>query len=143
MLYAIFAYGQTIPTRVLIASVATAAALFTTLYYHYIKDPLLHQNMFAFLTAVVFFRSLYVMEVTLRPSRRAQRNGFRKASGVNEQMRLDPRDLSILKDMYQMIPIGLVSVGLGFLIWNLDNVFCQSLQSWRRKIGLPWGILSE
>ena len=143
MLYAIFSHGQDTPRRVLIASVATAAAIFTTLYYHYIKDPLFHQNMFAFLTIVVFFRSLYVMEVTLRPSKRAQVNGYHKTSGVNEQKRLDQRDLSILKNMYQLIPIGLGSVGIGFLIWNLDNIYCTSLRSWRRQIGLPWGVLLE
>ena len=37
-------------------------------YYHYLQRPEFHQNAFAILTAVVLFRSMYLMEVNLRPS---------------------------------------------------------------------------
>ena len=119
-------------------------ATFTTLYYHYLKDPLFHQNMFALLTAIVFARCLYTMEVTLWPSRRAGRPGDESRHvGAKEREREDQRDLAILSTMWQMIPVGLGSVALGFLIWNLDNAFCATLRQWRREAGLPWGILLE
>jgi dihydroceramidase len=133
MFYAIFSHGRATSAKVLIALLVVLLATFITLYYHYLKDPLFHQNMFALLTAIVFFRSMYAMEVTLRPSRRAKANESRK----------DQRDLAILKTMWQMIPVGLASVAFGFLIWNLDNVFCPTIRHWRREVGLPWGILLE
>jgi len=142
MFYAIFSHRRATSTKVLIALLVVLLAVFITLYYHYLKDPLFHQNMFALLTAIVFFRSMYAMEVTLRPSRRAKANESRKVSS-REQAREDQRDLAILKTMWQMIPVGLGSVALGFLIWSLDNAFCPILRRWRREVGLPWGILLE
>ena len=142
MFYSIFSYRRATSTKVLIALFVFLLAIFITLYYHYLKDPLFHQNMFALLTAIVFFKSIYTMEVTLRPVRRAQANQPRKASS-GEQAREDQRDLAILQRMWQMLSVGLGSVGLGFLIWNLDNAFCPILRRWRRDVGLPWGILLE
>jgi hypothetical protein len=31
----------------------------------------------------------------------------------------------------------------GFLIWNLDNVFCGTVRHWRRQMGLPWAMVLE
>lgn len=31
----------------------------------------------------------------------------------------------------------------GFLIWNLDNVFCSQVRQWRHAVGLPWAVLLE
>ena len=143
MFHAIFSHGQSTPKKLLIALLVILLAVFITLYYHYIKDPLFHQNTFALLTAIVFFRSVYAMETTLRPSRRAKANGTRKPEDSEEQARADQRDAAILQTMWQMIPVGLGAVALGFLIWNLDNAYCPSLRRWRREIGLPWGILLE
>src|SRR5271163_4587371 len=92
MFYAIFSHGRATSAKVLVALLIVLLAVFITLYYHYLKDPLFHQNMFALLTAIVFFRSMYAMEVTLRPSRRAKPNESRKVSS-GEQAREDQRDL--------------------------------------------------
>ena|SRR6266480_5787883 len=146
MFYAIFSHGRSVQSSALISLLVVGIAIFITGYYHYIKDPLFHQNAFALLTAIVFFRSLYAMEVSLRPSRRAEQraeNGCINASDEAEHARRDHRDLEILRTMWQMIPIGLASTAVGFLIWNLDNAFCPTLRGWRREVGLPWGILLE
>ena len=146
MFYATFSHQRSVKGSTLIFAIAVFIAAFITGYYVYIKDPLFHQNAFALLTAIVFFRNLYGMEVSLRPSRQAKRRaevGRRDASDTTEQASIDQRDLEILKTMYQMIPVGLGSIALGFLIWNLDNAFCPTLRRWRRELGLPWGILLE
>ena len=146
MFYAIFSHNRSVRGTMLIAVFVVSIAIFITGYYHYLKDPLFHQNAFALLTAIVFFRSLYGMEVSLRPSRQAKKRsklGRFDASNEAEQERMDRRDLEIIKTMYQMIPVGLGSIALGFLIWNIDNAFCPTLRRWRREIGLPWGILLE
>ena len=68
--YAAFSHGRSASGRILLSVSLAALALFITGYYHYLKDPLFHQNAFALITSTVLFRSVYVMEMALRPSRR-------------------------------------------------------------------------
>lgn len=146
MFYATFSHKRSAEGALLVFALAVVIATFVTAYYYHIKDPLFHQNAFALLTVVVFLRSLYGMEVSLRPSRQAKRRvelGRADANDATEQARIDQRDRNIIKTMYQMIPVGLGSIALGFFIWNLDNAFCPTLRQWRRAVGLPWGILLE
>lgn len=78
------------------------------------------------------------MEKFLRPS---QRPADSKANGYLDEVehaRIDCREVQIPSDIWR-----LVTYGLGFLIWNLDTVFCSILRRWRRGIGLPWGLLLE
>ncbi|KAM5480509.1 alkaline ceramidase ydc1 [Microsporum audouinii] len=42
-----------------------------------------------------------------------------------------------------MVAYGLSTFLGGFAIWNLDNEYCSNLRTWRRELGLPWGILLE
>jgi dihydroceramidase len=140
LFYAIFSHGQSTRNSILLSIFLTAMALFITLYYHYLQDPLFHQNMFALLTCIGVFRSMYAMEKKLRPSRRAK---VVKSGHESEQKRVDQRNRDILKTMWIMIACGVSSFACGFLIWNLDNIYCSSLRRWRREIGLPWGILLE
>ena len=144
--YATFSHKRSAEGALLVFALAVFIATFVTAYYYHIKDPSFHQNAFALLTVVVFVRSLYGMDVRLRPSRQAQRRvevGRADANDATEQARVDQRDRNIIKTMYQMIPVGLGSIALGFLVWNLDNTFCPTLRQWRRAVGLPWGILLE
>ncbi len=85
------------------------------------------------------------MEITLRPSPQPKRgpDGSLVLTSVSEEARMGARDVAILRTMWKMIACGLSAVACGFLIWNLDNEFCSTLRSWRREIGLPWGILLE
>jgi len=125
--------------------------VFITGYYHYLKDPAFHQNAFALLTATVLIRSMYVMEVNLRPSRRRraknhhqQQNGKIISPGeAAEQARQDARDEKIVNTMWLMIAYGLSTFLGGFGIWALDNNYCSTIRAWRAEIGLPWGILLE
>lgn len=32
---------------------------------------------------------------------------------------------------------------VGFTIWNLDNIYCANLRSWRGVLLLPWAIVFE
>jgi dihydroceramidase len=117
-------------------------------YYHVTKDPVFHQVAYAFLTATVVFRSMWVMESQLRPVLSAR----------------DPEEAArVLNTMWAMIATGSsqsvvctswqsiadpfekgLSVFLGgFLIWNLDNVFCSQVRQLRHAVGLPWAVLLE
>ena len=150
MCYATFSYSKSRLYSFLLALGLVSLALFITLYYHYLQDPAFHQTAYAILTAVVFFRSVYVMEFTLRPSLTKKEDEFKvqrkRSMNVDEKevSRLaDSRDAKILSTMWVMIVTGLSIFLTGFLIWNLDNAFCPKLRIWRRQIGLPWGVILE
>ena len=151
MVHAIFSYGRSLSYSVTLAVFLTSLALSITLYYHYLQDPTFHQVAYAVLTATVLFRSLYVMETNIRPSLKKQQgkqshheqNGDITAADEAELQRQAKRDNAILRTMWTMVAYGLSLFLGGFVIWNLDNLYCSRLRRWRREIGLPWGIVLE
>jgi dihydroceramidase len=144
MFYALFSRGESRLNKTLIFLFTASLAIFITGYYHYLKDPSFHQGAFSSLTAFVVFRSMYLMEVKLRPSRRVKPGESGQTGPVHpDQARKDERDIKILRTMWQLVACGVGSVVGGYLIWTLDNEFCPTLRRWRREIGLPWGILLE
>lgn len=56
---------------------------------------------------------------------------------------VDERKREALRNMWIMVACGLGTIGVGFLVWNLDTIYCSSIRRWRRKVGLPWGVLLE
>lgn len=145
MVWASFQHNRPQPFGTLFAIVMASLALFITLYYHYLQDPLFHQNAFALLTATVLLRSMYTMEVNLRPYFRRKRDADQKMTPASrqEQERIDARDTRRLKQMWTLVATGLGIFLGGFAIWNLDNAYCSQLRAWRHQVGLPWGILLE
>lgn len=150
MCYATFSYSKSRQFSQILALSLVSLAIFITLYYHYLQDPLFHQNAYALLTAVVLFRSMYIMEYNLRPSLTKHQETFkqqRKRSMNGDERELskseDRRDARILGTMWTMVAYGLSIFLGGFAIWNLDNQLCSTLRVWRRQVGLPWGILLE
>ncbi|KAB8278806.1 ceramidase [Aspergillus minisclerotigenes] len=151
MCYASFSYSRPTSVRVFLAIALTSLAVFITLYYHYLQDPVFHQNAYAILTIVVVLRSMYTMEVTLRPKWRhtteedriaREKQGLPVPSKEHQHYE-NVRDVKILKTMWFMVIYGLSMFLGGFFIWNLDNHFCTKIRGWRRVVGLPWGMLLE
>ncbi|ORY06497.1 alkaline ceramidase-like protein [Clohesyomyces aquaticus] len=147
MFYATFSYRKSRIYSQGLAAFLVALALFITLYYHYLQDPTFHQNAYALLTAIVLFRSMWIMEVNIRPKFRSEERQAANPRSDSETKevrdREDVRDKEILRQMWTMIACGLSIFLGGFAIWQLDNVFCPTLRRWRRQVGLPWGILLE
>ncbi|KAL2012909.1 hypothetical protein VTN00DRAFT_434 [Thermoascus crustaceus] len=151
MCYASFSYSRPSWVRVFLAVFLTGLAVFITLYYHYLGDPVFHQNAYALLTTIVVLRSMYTMEVTLRPKWRKSREEDRlererkglPAPSKERQHYENVRDTKTLKTMWFMVIYGLSMFLGGFFIWTLDNKFCTKLRGWRKQIGLPWGLLLE
>jgi dihydroceramidase len=119
------------------------------LYYHYLQDPVFHQNAFAIITIIVVVRSMYMMEVNLRPSLRKKTANGQASKTASEsstspaQLANEKRDKIILREMWWMVAIGLSIFLGGFAIWGLDRIYCSSVRRWRHQIGLPWGVLLE
>ncbi|KAF1968376.1 alkaline phytoceramidase [Bimuria novae-zelandiae CBS 107.79] len=141
MCYVTFSFDKTRSYRTILATLLVGSSLFITLYYHFLQDPVFHQTTYAILTAVVFFRAVYVMETLLRPKFRSQQRANSGSKAVQE--REDQRDLRILKEMWVMIGWGLSIFLGGFFFWYLDIAHCSTLRRWRREIGMPWGFFLE
>ena len=73
---------------------------------------------------------------------RSDKGSFIEVS-IARTRRESNRDQRILRDMWIMILYGLVMFLGGFTIWSMDTKYCSTLRSWRREIGLPWGIFLE
>ncbi|KAF2740007.1 alkaline ceramidase-like protein [Polyplosphaeria fusca] len=142
MAFATFSYGRSKSFTVTLGFLLLALSLFITVYYHYVQDPTFHQTAYAVLTVIVVFRSIYVMEVNIRPKFRSKKRQAQNPHPISGQ-REDVRDKDILQTMWTMIACGLSIFLGGFAIWQLDNVYCSTLIRWRREIGLPWGIILE
>jgi len=148
MSYAAFSFSKSGQFRILLAIALISLAVFITLYYHYLQDPVFHQNTYALLTVIVLVRSMYIMELSLRPSlnRRQMGDKLQSKSSIqtDEKTRSeDLRDRRILNTMWWMIACGISIFLAGFGVWTLDNKYCSTLIRWRREVGLPWGILLE
>lgn len=61
-------------------------------YYHWTKDPVFHQVVYAILTAIILFRSMWVMESQLRPALKTKSLAYAK---------------DVLRTMWQMIATGM------------------------------------
>lgn len=147
MCFATFSYGRSRTASTVMAFSLASLAIFITLYYHYLQDPTFHQSAYAFLTAVVFFRAIYVMEVNLRPRHRSRErdaaNPRLKVGGSGVREREERQDVEILSKMWSMIRWGLSIFLGGFFLWSQDNAHCSTLRKWRREIGMPWGFFLE
>lgn len=151
MTWATFEHKKPLVVKWIIGILVFGLALFITLYYHYLQDPTFHQNAYAILTAVVLLRSMYIMEMNIRPHFRKRQLEHEKVQGsktISEEAKLqerrnDDRDRWILSQMWLLIGFGLTVFLGGFAIWNMDNMFCGTLRTWRRELGLPWGLLLE
>lgn len=147
MVYASFAHSRSGRFKLSLAIFLIALAIFITLYYHYLQDPRFHQTTYALLTTIVLFRSMFIMETTMRPMFRRgepstvarEKQAFTLAARQSD----DVRDVQILSEMWILLVYGLSIFLGGFAIWTLDNVYCSKLRKWRRDLGLPWGILLE
>lgn len=148
MSYAAFSFSRPRQFRIGLALGLVSLAVFITLYYHYLQDPVFHQNAYALLTIMVLVRSMYIMEVSLRPSLSKRPARYRllgqSSMPTDERSRSDDlRDQRILNTMWWMIACGISIFLGGFGVWSLDNRYCATLIRWRREIGLPWGVLLE
>ena len=150
MCYATFSYSKSRQFSIFLGIGLVALAAFITAYYHYLQDPVFHQNAYAILTATVLIRCMFVMELNLRPSIKKKEREYHlyaKSPMTPEEkatsIARDRRDLDILYTMWWMIAYGISIFLGGFAIWTMDNVYCSTLRGWRRDIGLPWGIFLE
>src|SRR5436305_14676097 len=104
MCYATFSYAKSALFSALLGVFLVFLAISITLYYHYLQDPEFHQNAYALLTTIVLVRSMYMMEVNIRPSLRSNGYGFQRQRKTEireiSSQKNEARDLETLKGMW-------------------------------------------
>ncbi|KAI1133500.1 alkaline dihydroceramidase [Nemania abortiva] len=136
MVHATFAYARSFRFSFMLGVGLIGLAYFITAYYYETKNPDFHQNAYALLTALVVFSNMWIMEKVLRPALKARED--KRPANVNM-----PRTQEIISQMWIMVATGLSVFLGGFLIWNLDNIYCNTIRRWRHQIQLPWAVVLE
>ncbi|KII93615.1 hypothetical protein PLICRDRAFT_102023 [Plicaturopsis crispa FD-325 SS-3] len=94
-------------------------ALFTWSYMMY-RNPVYHQVVFGAIMFALVGRSSYLLRSSSNPSR--------------------ARTTATIENLYLT---GAAIFILGFFVWNLDNIFCDTLTQWKTSIGWPPAFLLE
>lgn len=108
---------------------------------------------YGLLTGAALCRGFYVMEWELRPTLRR-----RVPAECDRYMRemwvlavtgpYHPKCLFFLTLRQVVLTMcchdqGVLMFSAGFLIWNVDNIFCRHLTATKNQILLPWSALLE
>ncbi|KAJ7786640.1 ceramidase [Mycena metata] len=108
-------------TRLLTVVAGAFNVLFTWSYYIN-RNPVYHQFVFGILMLSISFRIYYLLT----------------RSTVGKRIPADKR-AAILN----LFTLGFAQFLFGFIIWNLDNIFCDTLTRWKVSIGWPLAFLLE
>jgi len=116
-LFATFSYDRSPWLQWSIFVGLTTIGFTITSVYHYLHEPLFHQNAFALLMITLLGNGFYKMETIVKYS--------------------NPKARILL---WQIVGWGSVIFLSAFALWNLDNAYCTQLRRIRRNIGMPWGF---
>lgn len=120
MWFATFGHKQSVLFNWFLAIFLVSTLITVAGVYHYLGNPVFHQNAYAVLTVIVIGRSWYQVHT--------------KVKTTSPEHYINMRD---------MVLLGLASVTAAFTLWNLDTIFCSPITSLRRQVGMPWGFLLE
>ncbi|KAI1495478.1 alkaline phytoceramidase [Biscogniauxia marginata] len=136
MCYATFTYARSRRFSCCLGAGLIGLAWFITAKYYKTKDPQFHQTVYAILTATVVISNVWIMEKMVRPQLRAREEKRAQNTTV-------PTSDAILSQMWAVVVTGLSIFLGGYLIWTLDNIYCNTLRKWRHQIQLPWAVVLE
>jgi len=107
------------------ASLISAFVLFNILFtwsYAVYRNPVYHQVVFASIMFINAFRTVYLLNY----SQHAQSIPDAKKAAVT-----------------RTFMSGASIFALGFFVWNLDNIFCNTVTEWKTSLGWPAAFLLE
>ncbi|KAK8083017.1 alkaline phytoceramidase, partial [Apiospora saccharicola] len=136
MCYATFSYGRSKGISAVLGVALAGLSYYITERYYRTKDPQFHQDAYGILTAIVVFSNMYIIEKQVRPALKARQEKR------NPNPAIQSADATV-NEMWVMVITGLTIFLGGFLAWNLDNIYCQTITRWRRQVGLPLAMLLE
>lgn len=92
---------------------------FTYTYMYVWRNPVYHQVFYALLNFGVIYKTLKTIKATIKSK-------------------------EIRHYLYRMLTLAFSLFAFGFFVWNLDNVYCSNVRSWRRDyLGWPLGFFLE
>ncbi|KAJ2888962.1 alkaline ceramidase ydc1 [Coemansia asiatica] len=106
-------YGIKVPI-----AIATCLVLFSVVYIQWLQSPVFHQVIFASTVLVTFIN----------------------AANRKMQLLLSEASQKILR---RAVTRGCVGMLGGFFVWNLDNIFCHQLRTYRSYVGAPWDAVLQ
>jgi dihydroceramidase len=96
--------------------------LLFTLTYVANRNPVYHQFVFGVVVALTSVRTAFLL-------------------GWSDSAReIPPEKRAVIKGFFWT---GVATFALGFVVWNLDNIYCDTLTQWKRSIGWPLAFLLE
>lgn len=105
-----------------LAAISVLLDLIFTLTYFYNRNPIYHQIVFATIVWIVGFRVTYLLQWS------------------EHSLRIPDKKKSIIGKLFGR---GAGMFALGFFIWNMDNIYCDTLTHWKVFIGWPRAFLLE
>ncbi|GBE77570.1 alkaline phytoceramidase [Sparassis latifolia] len=106
--------------RVYLAMIAFNV-VFTWSYYLY-RNPVYHQLVFATLLLGIIARTVVLLR------------------NPDISQRVPPQAKSTTARLFRW---GAATFALGFFVWNLDNIFCDTVTGWKHSIGWPVAFILE
>lgn len=91
------------------------------------RNPVFHQVIFASIMFITAFRTWYILS-----------NSDPSASSA--KYRIPVRDRRTVTSLFST---GALTFAFGFFVWNLDNIFCNTVTRWKHVIGWPGAFLLE
>jgi dihydroceramidase len=114
-------FGLQTRTKLIIALLVFFDVFFTWSYVAY-RDPIYHQSVFGSIVFVVVARTNYILQWS------------------DMAMAIPAKTKASMANFFNM---GLGMFLLGFLVWNMDNIFCSTLTKWKMSIGWPAAFFLE
>ncbi|KAJ6575432.1 alkaline phytoceramidase [Mycena capillaripes] len=108
-------------TRLLSVAIAVFNILFTWSYY-ISRNPVYHQIVFGILLLSIAFRIYYLLTW----------------SNVGKRVPAEKRNT-----ISTLFGSGVAQFVFAFVLWNLDNIFCDTLTRWKVFLGWPLAFLLE
>lgn len=102
-----------------------AVAALITAGYLALPNPVLHQVAYAVIQIITTLRVLYLL--------------YSKGSPLNAS----PESRAKCKMIKRSYQFGTIVFLTGFLIWNVDNIFCDSLRLVRARVGTPFSAVFQ
>lgn len=111
--------------RILLPGTLVALVVAITVTYVSNGNPVFHQVSYALIQLVSTARVVYLLSSPSSPYNTSQLGKQRKG------------------EIQKLYLFGTVIFLTGFVIWNVDNIFCYNLRQLRKTVGYPWAILLE
>lgn len=118
------AYGKKV-NPVVLPTVIFAIVTFISVTYVQNGNPVFHQVAYALIFGLTIIHGIHTLFSSKSPL---------AMSESSRRLRSNARRLQFF---------GTVTFLLGFLIWNIDNIFCGTLRVGRDIVGYPWALLLE